>query len=338
MQTPDGFFEPRPRYWGLSGLLDRCEFLGATAIFSSDAMRRLLAMVQKVAAAKATVLITGESGTGKEVIARALHHYSPRSAESWVDVNCAALPESLLESELFGHEKGAFSSADSAKPGLFEMADRGTLFLDEIGELDARLQVKLLRVLDGASFYRVGGVKKVSVDVRLVAATNRDLKAAARQGRFRADLYHRLSQIQLSIPPLRDRPDDILPLAHHFLAEQRPGLRFSGEAARRLRCYNWPGNVRELKNVAVRAAVLAAGSEITPADLPDEFSKDEFSADLRQSALLQEIEKSAIFQALRENGGHQERAAAHLGISRRTLQRRIKSYQMAGAPAAPVGV
>ena len=213
---------------------------------------------------------------GKEVVARAIHHFSPCSAKSWVDVNCAALPENLLESELFGHEKGAFSGADSAKPGLFEMADRGTLFLDENGELDARLQVKLLRVLDGASFFRVGGVNKVSVDVRLVVATNRDLKAAVQEGRFRADLYHRLSQIQLSVPPLRDRGDDIMPLAHHFLAQQRPGLRFSSEAAEKLRGYGWPGNVRELKNVAVRAAVFAAGPEVATADLPRSSCKMHF--------------------------------------------------------------
>jgi transcriptional regulator with GAF, ATPase, and Fis domain len=317
---------------------DRREFLGAAAIIGSEAMRRLLDLVRKVAPTNATVLITGESGTGKEVIARAIHHYSPRNAKSWVDVNCAALPENLLESELFGHEKGAFSGAESAKPGLFEMADRGTLFLDEIGELDARLQVKLLRVLDGASYFRVGGVKKVSVDVRLVAATNRDLKTEVREGRFRADLYHRLSQIQLSVPPLRERVDDVMPLARHFLAEYSPGknLSFSCGAADKLRCYSWPGNVRELKNVVVRAAVLAAGPEITAMDLPEEFLQETFAAGLRQCAALPELEKSAILEALRETSGHQQRAAARLGISRRTLQRRIRTYQSTSGQAVPV--
>src|ERR1700678_331701 len=196
------------------------EFIGTPALFASQAMRVLLAQVEKVAATDATVLITGESDCGKEVIARAVHHYSRRNSKSWVDVNCAALPENLLESELFGYEKGAFSGADSAKPGLFEMADHGTLLLDEIGDLDRRMQVKLLRVLDGASYYRVGGVKKVSTDVRLVAATNQDLKLAVQEGRFRSDLFHRLSQIPISVPPLRDRRDDIVPLALHYLAQQ----------------------------------------------------------------------------------------------------------------------
>src|SRR5713226_5200514 len=203
------------------------EFLGVPAVFSSNAMREVLSQVEKVAVSNATILITGESGSGKEVIARAIHHYSLRCSKSWVDINCAALPENLLESELFGYEKGAFSGADSSKPGLIEIADHGTLFLDEIGDLDLRMQVKLLRILDGVSYYRLGGVKKVSVDVRLIAATNQDLKVAVQQGRFRSDLYHRLSQIKLSVPSLRERPDDIAPLALHYLAEQKPGLRFS---------------------------------------------------------------------------------------------------------------
>ena len=304
------------------------EFLGATAVFSSDAMRQLLGIVEKVAVTDATVLITGESGTGKEVIARAIHHYSARSSKSWVDINCAALPENLLESELFGHERGAFSGADSAKAGLFELAHKGTLFLDEIGDLDLRMQVKLLRVLDGAAYYRVGGLKKVSADVRLVAATNQDLKAAVREGRFRNDLYHRLSQIRLHVPPLHERPDDILPLAEHYLALQRSGLRFSPDAAEMLRRYAWPGNVRELRNVAVRAAVFAVGPEITAADLPEEFTEIAFSSDLQKLAALPELEKSAIGKALEHSCGHQQRAADELGISRRTLQRKIKSYRL----------
>src|SRR6266852_5370438 len=187
------------------------QYLGVPAVFASDAMRHVLSQVEKVAVSNATILITGESGSGKEVIARAVHHYSLRCSKSWVDVNCAALPENLLESELFGHEKGAFSGADTAKPGLFELANHGTMFLDEIGDLDPRMQVKLLRVLDGAPYYRLGGVKKVSVDVRLIAATNQDLKTAVKHGRFRSDLYHRLSRIKLAVPSLRERLDDIVP-------------------------------------------------------------------------------------------------------------------------------
>jgi DNA-binding NtrC family response regulator len=312
----------------MASLPETKEFLGATAIFSSDAMRQLLFIVEKVAVTDATVLITGESGTGKEVIARAIHHYSSRSSKAWVDINCAALPENLLESELFGHERGAFSGADSAKVGLYELAHKGTLFLDEIGDLDLRMQVKLLRVLDGAAYYRVGGLKKVSADVRLVAATNQDLKAAVREGRFRNDLYHRLSQIRLHVPTLHERPDDILPLAEHYLALQRSGLRFSTGAAELLRRYAWPGNVRELRNVAIRAAVFATGPEVMAADLPEEFSESAFSSDLQKLAALPELEKSAIGRALEHSHGHQQRAADALGISRRTLQRKIKSYRL----------
>ncbi len=289
-------------------------------------MSHLLSLVEKVAVTDATVLIQGESGSGKEVIARALHHYSMRSSQSWVDVNCAALPENLLESELFGHEKGAFSGADSSKPGLFELANRGTLFLDEIGDLDLRMQVKLLRVLDGSSYYRVGGIRKVSIDVRLIAATNQDLKAAVREGRFRSDLYHRLCQIRLSVPPLRERVEDILPLAEFYLAGHNAKLKFAPAVSALLRTYAWPGNVRELRNVVIRAAVFATGDEILPADLPEEFTLDTFSSDLQTLAALPELERSAIAKALGESRGHQQSAATKLGISKRTLQRKIKSY------------
>jgi two-component system response regulator AtoC len=307
------------------------ELINTQGVFASAVMRNLLALVEKVAPTNATVLITGESGSGKEVVAQAVHLYSQRSTKSWVDVNCAALPENLLESELFGHEKGAFSGADSSKAGLFELAHQGTLFLDEIGDLDLRMQVKLLRVLDGAPYYRVGGVKKIAVNVRLVAATNQDLKVAVQQGRFRADLYHRLSQIRLTVPPLRERPDDILPLAEHYLAEQTPRRRFSPEAAAKLRGYSWPGNVRELRNVVIRAALFASGPEITVAELPEEFVESSFTADLHKLSTLPEIEKLAIARALDQSGGHQQRAANTLGISRRTLQRKIKSYSLNAA-------
>ena len=313
------------------------EFLGVPAVLASDSMRRVLAFAQKVAVTNAATLVTGESGSGKEVIARAIHHHSIRCSKSWIDLNCAALPENLLESELFGYEKGAFSGADSTKPGLFELAHGGTLFLDEIRDLDPRIQVKLLRVLDGVPYYRLGGVKKVSVDVRIITATNQDLKVAVSQGRFRADLYHRLSQITLFVPPLRDRPEDIEPIARHFLAEQKPGFEFSSDVLERLRMYSWPGNVRELRNVVIRAAVLAAGPEITLADLPSEFTENSFSSALGNMAVLDEIERGAIVQALQASAGNQQKAADRLGISKRTLQRKIKTYGFVTARTALVG-
>ena len=223
----------------------------------SELMKKLVAMAERVARGSAAILITGETGSGKELIARAIHHHSLRCAKPWIDVNCAALPEHLVESELFGYEKGAFSGADSAKPGLFELADKGTLFLDEIGELDPKVQVKLLRVLDGVPYYRLGGSRKVSVDVRIVAATNIALEEAVRAGRFRSDLFHRVSHIQLRVPPLRERLEDIVPLANHFLAKSFPDMRLSSEAVEILRNYSWPGNVRELRNVVVGAALAS---------------------------------------------------------------------------------
>jgi transcriptional regulator with PAS, ATPase and Fis domain len=255
-----------------------------------------------------------------------VHHYSLRCAKPWVDVSCAALPENLVESELFGYEKGAFSGADSSKQGLFELASGGTLFLDEIGDLELRMQVKLLRILDGAPYYRLGGVKKVAVDVRLITATNQDLKSAVQQGRFRSDLYHRLCQIKIVVPPLRERKGDILPLALHYLSSEKPDLRFSDKAIDRLHAYPWPGNVRELRNVVIRSAIVTSGPQITPADLPEELMEDNFVSSLNNLARLDALERSAILKALEETDGHQQRAANKLGISKRTLQRKIKSY------------
>ena len=305
---------------------DKREYLGLEVVFASQRIRGLLRQAEQVAATNAAVLITGESGTGKEVIARAIHHHSVRRSKSWVDINCTALPENLVESELFGHERGAFSGADSTKAGLFEMAHGGTLFLDEIGDLDPRAQVKLLRILDGAPYYRLGGTKKVQVDVRLVTATNQDLKSAAEHGRFRFDLYHRLSQVRLFVPPLRERGEDIIPLAQHFIQTQRPGLGISQEAMNTLEAYPWPGNVRELRNVMIRAAVFAQGPEITIKDLPEEFQQDTYASSLAKLSVLGEAERDAIAHVLEQTDGHQVRAAQTLGISRRTLQRRIKSY------------
>ena len=317
---------------------DKRSYLGVEVVLSSERFRMVVQQAEQVAATDAAVLITGESGTGKELIARAIHHQSQRRSNSWVDINCTALPENLLESELFGYERGAFSGADSSKPGLFELANHGTLFLDEIGEFDRRLQVKLLRILDGAPYYRLGGLKKVQVDVRLVTATNLDLKAAVEQGRFRSDLYHRLSQVRLWIPPLRERPEDVAPLALHFLGLHKPGLRISREAMDTLVAYSWPGNVRELRNAIVRAAVFAQNGEIMRGDLPEELGHDTFTSSLANLSVLGEVQRDAIARVLEQTGGHQVRAAEKLGISRRTLQRRIKSYGLSVQRVASVRV
>jgi DNA-binding NtrC family response regulator len=238
-----------------------------------------------------------------------------------------------MESELFGHEKGAFSSADSAKPGLFELAHTGTLFLDEIGELEPRMQVKLLRVLDGVPYYRVGGQRKIEVSTRILAATNQNLEEAVRGGRFRSDLYHRLNQCQVRVPPLRERPEDIVPLAEFFLRQHSEQACFSEEAQEALRAYHWPGNARELRNVVTAALVHARGYEIESADLgPLELSAHPAR---RIAALptaggglrLDGLERDAILEALRKTGGHHQRAAALLGISRRTLTRKLKLYR-----------
>jgi two-component system, NtrC family, response regulator AtoC len=312
-------------------------FLGMTAIIASEPMQRLMELVRRVARSTATTLITGESGVGKELVARAVHYHSGRASKAWVDFNCAALPEQLLESELFGHERGAFSGADSTKPGLFELAHQGTIFLDEVGELDARLQVKLLRVLDGAPYYRLGGVRKVSVDVRVVAATNRDLERAVAQGRFRSDLFHRLSQFTLHVPPLRVRHADIEPLARHFLAEHFPELELHHSAVAALCNYSWPGNIRELRNAVIQAGVMSQSREIKSQDFrlrPSLASvtvrrdDGEGSEGLEEdSRSLEAMERRMIEEALAATGGHQQKAAARLGISRRTLSRKLKSYE-----------
>ena len=301
-------------------------FLGMEAVISSEVMRSLMATVERVARSQASVLISGESGSGKELVARAVHHYSMRAHKPWVDLSCAALPEHLLESELFGYEKGAFSGADTAKPGLFEMAHTGTIFLDEIGDLDPRMQVKLLRVLDAVSYYRLGGVKKVSVDVRVIAATNQDLDAAVAEGRFRGDLYHRLAQFTLRVPPLRFRVEDIAPLARHFLAQHNPGMSFTADAIALLEAKPWPGNIRELRNVVTKAAVMATGDEITSIDLAF-IGSPETPARTEPSNNLDSMEKRAILDALAATGGHQQKAAVRLGISRRTLNRKLKQYR-----------
>jgi transcriptional regulator with PAS, ATPase and Fis domain len=304
-------------------------YLGMPAIISSPGMQQLIELVERIAQTNAAVLITGESGSGKELIARAVHHYSLRCAKPWVDVSCAALPEHLVESELFGYERGAFSGADSPKPGLFELANHGTLFLDEVGELEPRMQVKLLRVLDGVAYFRLGGTRKVTVDVRIVAATNQDLEHMVETGQFRSDLYHRLGQICLRVPPLRERAEDIVPLAEHFLKQSNLDRHFSADALQALQRHRWPGNVRELRNVVTKAAVLARDSEIGAGDLllvPQRAPAEAAPVTTVPSANLDGMEKNTILRVLAQTNGHQQRAADLLGISRRTLSRKLKLY------------
>ena len=289
-------------------------------------MHALIKTAQRVARSDAAVLVTGETGSGKELAARAIHHFSLRCSKPWVDVSCGALPESLIEAELFGHERGAFSGADQARPGLFEMADGGTLYLDEIGELEARMQVRLLRVLDGASFYRVGGTKKVNVNVRIVAATNRDLEAEVAARRFRSDLYHRICQVHLRVPALRERPEDIAPLASFLLEQQGLDLELTEDAIARLEAYDWPGNVRELRNVVLRTALMSESEMITAESLEIKPSTDHGSP-AGKNGSLNALEQNAIQQALEQTDGNRTQAAGLLGISRRTLIRRLKSYE-----------
>jgi transcriptional regulator with PAS, ATPase and Fis domain len=286
----------------------------------------------------AAVLIVGETGTGKEMIARAIHTHSLRCNSAWIDVNCAAIPEHLVESELFGYEKGAFSGADAMKPGLFELADKGTLLLDEIGDLDPKIQVKLLRVLDGVPYYRLGGSRKVTVDVRVLAATNQDLEQLVRSGRFRSDLYHRLAQFTLQIPPLRDRPEDLLGIAEHLLHQHYPESRFTKDAITAMLSYEWPGNVRELKNAVFHAVMCARNPqvEITAMDLrlAQSSANGNGNGQVPLDGGLNEIERKMIFHALEKFDNNQGKAAQALGISRRTLIRKLKAYRENGAGKA----
>jgi two-component system nitrogen regulation response regulator NtrX len=307
------------------------------AVVASDAMREVMRFVERIAPSNAAVLVTGESGSGKEVVARALHQYSGRSAKPWIDINCAALPDHLLESELFGYEKGAFSGAETAKPGMFELAHSGTLFLDEIGDLNLKSQSKLLRVLDGWPHYRLGGTRKVEVNVRIVAATNADLEKEVRLGKFRNDLFHRLNQVRVAVPPLRERPDDIGPLSKLFLTQEKAGLEISPEAMDALRHYSWPGNVRELRSLMALLAVMTDGPEIRLKDLPREFQSRQQEEATAQNHSLGQLEQEVILNALAQSAGRRDRAAAMLGISRRTLIRRLKVYGVGTARSQMCG-
>jgi transcriptional regulator with PAS, ATPase and Fis domain len=304
-------------------------FSAASLIVRSEALKRVLSLAERVARHPAAVLIIGETGTGKEMIARSIHAHSIRCAQPWIDVNCAAIPEHLVESELFGYEKGAFSGAEQTKPGFFELADKGTLFLDEIGDLDLKIQVKLLRVLDGVPYYRLGGSKKVEVDVRIVAATNQNLEDLVRAGKFRSDLYHRLTQFQLTIPPLRERTEDVLGIAEYVLKEHFPNSRLAPDAVQVLLSYGWPGNVRELKNVIFKAVLQGknAEHEITADDLPISAGTSGAPSTGSPAADLNEMERQMILKALESSGGNQGQAAQKLGISRRTLSRKLKIYR-----------
>jgi DNA-binding NtrC family response regulator len=299
-------------------------FSTGNIVAGHPSMVRVFELAQRVAATHATVLISGESGTGKEILARVIHDNSSRAERVFVAVNCAALSPTLIESELFGHEKGAFTGASAQHAGRFERAHGGTLFLDEIGELDANLQTKLLRVLQERTFERVGGTRQIAVDVRLIAATNRDLKAAVKDGRFRQDLFYRISAFPIDLPPLRERGSDISKLARHFLARSarelgKPAPALSAEAEALLMGYGWPGNVRELENMMERAAILCE-DEVRAEHLS--ISEEAPSRPVR----FRDIERKAIEMALADHAGNRTQAARQLGISLRTLQYRLKEY------------
>lgn len=299
---------------------------------------------RRAAASSATVLLLGETGTGKEVMARALHRWSPRAGRPFVVVNCSALPESLLENELFGHEKGAYTGAVTREPGKIEAAAGGTVFLDEIGDMPAGLQTRLLRVLQDQEFYRVGGNRPIRTDVRFVAATNRDLKDAIQQGLFREDLYHRLNVIALTLPPLRRREDDIPALVDHFIRRHgaAPGhrpIRMSPDALNVIRAYHWPGNVRELENVLARATVLCPDNCIEPEHLGIKVQRKlPFETDLSEDcsldyhAVMEAYSRKLLEEALRRAGWNQTKAAELLGLQRTYLTRLIKQR---GVPTKP---
>ncbi len=322
----------------------------ANIIGDSEAIREIFDLVRKVADTDSTVLLLGESGTGKELIARALHYNSSRRQGPLIPVNCAAIPEELLESELFGHERGAFTHAVRTRLGRFEQANGGTIFLDEIGDMSPTLQVKLLRVLQDRSFERIGGVKTIRVDIRVVAATNRDLEAMVSEARFREDLYYRLNVIPIRLPPLRERTSDIPLLAAHFLAEfsrkkKQPPRRLSPEALKLLMAYPWPGNVRELENLMERLVILCEHEVITPADLPERFLPSlpltpTVSPDFPEEGIslpdaVQDFERRLIVKALEKSHWVKSRAAQLLKIKRTTLIEKMKKQKIGQPEALP---
>jgi DNA-binding NtrC family response regulator len=311
-------------------------------IARSEAMKEVLGLVGRIAGSTASVLITGESGTGKELIARSIHYNSPRARQPFVAVNLAAVPESLIESELFGHKRGAFTDARADRLGLFAEADAGSIFLDEIGELALPLQAKLLRVLQEHEIRPLGATKTQRVDVRVIAATNRNLESMLADGSFREDLYYRLNVIQVDLPPLRSRPEDIVPLAEHYLAavgaKQDPPRRLSvaPETQQILLGYGWPGNVRELHNVLERGVALARGDEIRADDLPGHVRErkpgDFLAAAVARRMTMADLEREYIARVLEDEGGNKTRAAQRLGLDRKTLYRKLEEYAKQGAP------
>jgi two-component system response regulator HydG len=314
---------------------DRFDF--SKIIGKSKKMKEVFDTLSLVAPTDATVLILGESGTGKELAANAIHQNSPRASQPFIKVSCAALPETLLEGELFGHEKGAFTGAIARREGRFQLAHRGTIFLDEVGEMSVTTQTKLLRVLQEKEFEPLGSTRTVKVDVRVIAASNKDLDREAKEGRFREDLFYRLNVVPISLPPLRDRKEDIPALATHFFAIYRDKNRkqlndISGKAMDLLMRYDWPGNIRELENCIERAVILARGEVIVPADLPPIIQalsigdREIQGLELPSGMSLQEVEKALILKTLEDTGGNRTRAAEILGINRRTLQNKLKEY------------
>jgi len=311
---------------------DRRNLIGRSAV-----MTKLLETVTQVAPSEATVLVTGESGTGKEVIAGAIHYNSPRREGPFIKINCAAIPETLLESELFGHEKGSFTGADRRREGKFRQADGGSIFLDEVSEMSLAMQVRLLRVLQEREITRVGGEEVIRVNVRVITATNRDLPAAIEAGRFRKDLFYRLNVVTLHVPPLRERKDDIPPLAEHFLKmfaeKNRKRVRgFTPQAMDRLLRYDWPGNVRELMNTVERGVVLTRSEyidegELTPVLLKQHEEETVLPGEV-PTASLEALEKATILKTLEQTGGNKSEAARRLGITRRTLHQKLKKYGM----------
>ncbi len=303
----------------------------------SKAMRGVLKQILQVAKTDSTVLILGETGTGKELIAKSIHQHSKRNNENFIALNCAAIPESLLESELFGHEKGAFTGATSRKLGKFEIAHNSTLFMDEIGDMPMETQTKVLRAIQENQFERLGGLKTIDVDVRFITATHQDLSAQVEQGQFRQDLYYRLNVFAIYLPPLRDRREDIPLLVERFLADQDRPLTASSEAMQILTAYHWPGNVRELEN-AIEASAIIAQNLIEPRHLPAIVAKtmgqstpqklETFPKTMNLDERIQELEKSMIIDALKNSAGIQKRAAAYLNIKERSLWHRIKKYNI----------
>jgi PAS domain S-box-containing protein len=312
-------------------------------IAESPSMREVLNFVRRVAASEATtILLEGENGTGKDLVAKTLHYQSLRQAEPFIAINCAAIPDTLLESELFGYEKGAFTDARAQKRGIFELADKGTLFLDEIGEIPLMLQAKLLRVLEEQSFRRLGGLKDIQLDLRVVAATNKNLREAVKEGAFRQDLYFRLNVIQILIPPLRDRTDDVLPLAQFFIEHYNRKFKrhiegVSDQAAKMLLSHDWPGNVRELRNAIERAMILEESSLINSANLPLAISHPDSGEPAASAASqafpadglsLEDNERSLLARALEKTNGNQTQAARLLRITRDTLRYKMKKFNL----------